>query len=217
MYFKMKKQCFIILIGLFLLSANTISAQKLISGDLSVLKGQKVVNITYDYSKMAVGKFATEAEYLQKGIDERNAKKPGSGDEWAAKWNAAKAEKCQPAFEEDFYKQVEDCGFDAKSDPGAKYTLVVRIAFVEQGVETVVMGTAKSASIDLMIDLIETSAPDKVLATIEVDGAKPKSTPKMSVGGVSVNKTAYDASLRIAECFESAGKQVGKLICKELK
>jgi hypothetical protein len=213
----MKKTCIFIMTGLFLFSANHLSAQKLKSGDLSVLMGQKALNIAYDYSKMAVGKFATEAEYLQKGTADRNAKEPGSGDIWAAKWNAAKTEKCQPAFEEDFNNQAEGCGLNGKSDPSAKYTLMVHVTFVEQGVETVVMGTAKSASVDMLIDLVESSSPDKVIASIEMDGAKPKATPKMSVGGVSVNKTAYDATLRVAECFESAGKQVGKLICKSLK
>lgn len=201
---------------LILTSANGFS-QKLKSGDIKVLKGEKMINLAYDYGKMAVGKFATEAEYLKKGIDDRNAKEPGSGDAWASKWNEGKTEKFQPAFEEDFNKQAEDCGLAGKSDPSAKYTLLLHVTFVEQGVETVVMGTAKSASVDMLIDLVETSAPDKVIATIEVDGIKPKSTPKMSVGGVSVSKTAYDPTLRIAECFESAGKQIGKLICKNLK
>jgi hypothetical protein len=93
----------------------------------------------------------------------------------------------------------------------------VHVTFVEQGVETVVMGTAKSASANLMVDLVETAAPDKILASIELEGVKPKSTPKMSVGGVSVNKSAYDATLRISECFETAGKQIGKFTCKQLK
>lgn len=126
-------------------------------------------------------------------------------------------EKCQPAFEEDFNKQTGDCGITGKSDPSAKYTLVVHVKFVEQGVETVVMGTAKQASVDYQIDLIETAAPDKVLAFVEMDKIKPKAKPKMSVGGVSVSKTSYDATLRIAECFEMGGKQFGKFLCKSIK
>lgn len=192
-------------------------SQKLTSGALTALKGEKVINITYDYSKMAVGKFATEAEYLNKAAADRNEKEAGTGDAFVAKWNAAKTEKCQPAFEEDFNKQAGDCGITGKSDPSAKYTLVVHVKFVEQGVETVVMGTAKQASVDYQIDLIETAAPDKVLASVEMDKIKPKAKPKMSVGGVSVSKTSYDATLRIAECFEMGGKQFGKFLCKSIK
>lgn len=213
----MKKIIFL-LVGLALLTgAKESSAQKLKSGDLKVLKGQASINITYDYSAMAVGKFSSEEEYLKKGIADRNAKEPGSGDAWAAKWKAGKTEKYQPAFEEDFNKQAKDCGLSAASDPSARYTLAVKVTYVEQGVETVVMGTAKSASIDIMVDLIETAAPDKVLATIVLESVKPKSSPSMSVGGVSVDKKAYDPTLRISECFESAGKQTGKFICKQLK
>ncbi len=213
----MKKLTILLAATVLFLAAGDGFSQKLKSGSLGALKGEKRINITYNYSKMAVGKFATEAEYLKKTADDRNAKTPGSGDEFVSRWNAAKAEKCQPAFEEDFNNQAGDCGLSGKSDPSAKYTLAVRIVFVEQGVETVVMGTAKSASVNMEIDLVETSAPDKVIATIEMEGAKPKAQPKMSVGGVSVNKTSYDATLRIAECYEMAGKQVGKLVCKQLK
>lgn len=213
----MKKIGIIALTLAFLASTGVMFGQKLKSGDLNVLKGEKVINVTYDYNKMAVGKFDSEAAYLKKGIDERNAKKPGTGDEWAAKWNAGKAEKCQPAFEADFNDQANDCGLTGKSDPAAKYTLVLHVTFVEQGVETAVMGTAKSASLDLLIDLVETAAPDKVIATIEGDRIKPKATWKTSVGGVSVDKASYDAMLRISECFANAGKQAGKLICKQLK
>lgn len=213
----MKKISFLLIAFLVALTASNSFSQKLKSGSLHHIKGEKIINITYDYSNMAVGKFATEAEYLKKAADDRNAKDPGSGDEFVSKWNAAKTEKCQPAFEEDFNNQAEDCGLVGKSDPSAKYTLLVHITFVEQGVETVVMGTAKSASVNMSIDLVETTMPNDIIATIELDGAKPKAKPKMSVGGVSVSKTSYDATLRIAECFESAGKQVGKMICKNLK
>ena len=213
----MKKIEIAIIMLALIFGSGAIFGQKLKSGDLKVLKGQTTINVQYDYSAMAVGKFETEAEYLKKGTDERNAKEAGTGDAWAAKWNAGKTEKYQPAFEEDFNKQAEDCGIKGKSDPSAKYTLIMHVTYVEQGVETVVMGTAKSASIDLSYDLVETSAPDKVIAVIAADGIKPKAEFKTSVGGVSVNKSAYDATLRIAQCFESAGKQIGKFICKQLK
>jgi hypothetical protein len=212
----MKKFSFLMMIGLFLISASQLSAQKLKSGDLSVLKGQKMINIAYDYSKMEVGKFKTEEEYVKKGTDDRNAKKPGTGDDWAAKWNAGKTEKYQPVFEESFNDQTTDCGLTGKSDPTATYTLVVHTNTMEVGVETVVMGAAKSAAIDLVVDLVESSSPEKIIATIEME-AKPKSNMRMSVGGVPVNKEVYDPTLRVSECYETAGKQIGKMICKELK
>jgi hypothetical protein len=213
----MKKIGITMLTLALLLGSGVIFGQKLKSGDLTVLKGQTTINLQYDYSAMAVGKFATEAEYLKKGTDDRNAKEPGTGDAWAAKWNTGKTEKYQPAFEEDFNKQAEGCGITGKTDPSAKYTLILHVTYVEQGVETVVMGTAKAASINMQVDLIETSTPDKVLASIALDAVKAKTSHSTTVGGISVNKSAYDATLRIAECFEAAGKQTGKFICKQIK
>ncbi|HPS63219.1 MAG TPA: hypothetical protein PLK82_09155 [Bacteroidales bacterium] len=214
----MKTRISILLAGSILFTAVSVLAQKIKSDNLGMLKGQGEINIRYDYSGMAVGKFKTEAEYLQKSTEERNAKKPGSGDEWASKWNSNKASRYQPAFEEKFNDAAESCGLKVK--PGAesaKYTLVVHTVFLEQGVETVVLGAAKSASTNLKIEVVETSAPDKVLATIEASDNKPRSNARMTVGGVPVNKEVYDYGARIAECYESAGKALGKYICKSLK
>lgn len=213
----MKKSFSITLILALLFSTGIALGQKIKTGSLQALKGQSGINLQYDYSAMAVGKFDNEADYLKKGIADRNAKEPGTGEIWAEKWKAAKTGKYQPAFEEDFNKQANDCGLSGATNPSAGYTLVIHVTYVEQGVETIVMGTAKQASIDLTVDLVETTAPDKVLATVVLESVKPKSSPSVSVGGVSVDKKAYDATLRISECFESAGKQLGKFLCKQLK
>ncbi len=213
----MKTRFAMMLAGSILLSAS-VSAQKIKSDDLSLLKGQSEVNIRYDYASAAVGKFKTEAEYLQKGTDERNAKKPGSGDEWASRWNSNKDSRYQPVFEKKFNDAAESCGLKVKpGSENAKYTLVVHTTFIEQGVETVVIGAAKSASVNLMIEVVETAAPGKVLATLTSNDNKPRSNARVSVGGVPVNKEVYDYGARISECYETAGKSLGKYLCKALK
>jgi len=214
----MKNKFAMLVAGSILLVSLPSLAQKITSDNLSMLKGAGELNIRYDYEKMAVGKFKTEAEYLQNGTVARNEKKPGSGDEWASKWNSNKASRYQPVFEEKFNNAGESCGLKVK--PGAenaKYTLLVHTTFIEQGVETVVLGAAKSAMVDLTIEVVETAAPDKVLATIESEGNKPRSNARMSVGGVPVNKEVYDYGARIEECYETAGKALGKYLCKSLK
>ena len=51
----------------FMLPGITLFSQcKQVSGDISVLKGQSVINLQYDYSNMAVGKFKNEADYVAK-------------------------------------------------------------------------------------------------------------------------------------------------------
>ena len=213
----MKKISVLILTGIFAFAVSQVSAQKLKSGDLSVLKGQKVISLQFDYSKMKVGKYDDEEQYIRDGIDARNKKKPGTGDDWAVKWRNDKAERFQPAFVEKFNDKAGDCGLEVQQNlKDSKYTMIVHTDFLEQGVETVVMGTAKLASIDLTIDIVESSDPSKVVATIQSSGNKSKSG-STTVGGVSVNKEAYDPGLRVAECYETAGKSIGKMICKSLK
>lgn len=211
----MKKVATLVLISCFVFAGSSVFSQKLKSGDLSVLKGQKTINVQFDYSKMKVGKYEVEDEYINNGIAERNKKKEGTGDAWAAKWRADKTERYQPAFVEAFNKKSDDCGIEVKQNAtDAKYTLIVHTEFLEQGVEAYV-GT-KPSNVDLVLDLVETSTPDKVLATIESSGNKGSST-RMTVGGVPVNKETYDTGLRISEAYESAGKSLAKFFCKSLK
>ena len=76
----MKKLSAFLLMLAFAFSVSNASAQKLKSGDLKVLKGQSIVNVEYDYSQMKVGKKSAD-DYVKEGIEDRNKKKPGSGDE----------------------------------------------------------------------------------------------------------------------------------------
>ena len=106
----MKKSFLLLFFLALIISVGTTFGQKIKTGSISDLKGQSAINIQYDYSAMVVGKFDNEADYLKKGIADRNAKDPGTGEMWAEKWKAAKTEKYQPAFEEAFNKQSNACG-----------------------------------------------------------------------------------------------------------
>ena len=48
---------------------------KLTEGDLAVLKDETSINFEFTYDNMAVGKFDTEKEYLEKKTAEYNKKK----------------------------------------------------------------------------------------------------------------------------------------------
>ena len=69
-----------LLIPLFLLFL-TVDAQKITvkSGDLSFLKGVTELNVDYDYGNMAVGKFKTEADYIEKKKNEYKDKSQMNG------------------------------------------------------------------------------------------------------------------------------------------
>ena len=63
----MKKIGILLFMCFLVLSGSKVFSQKLKSGSLSVLKGQKVVNLQFDYAKMKVGKFDNEEESLLSG------------------------------------------------------------------------------------------------------------------------------------------------------
>jgi hypothetical protein len=186
-----------------MLIAVTATAQKLKTGDLKMLKGQSVLNIRYDYSKMMVGKKTAE-EYVNDGIAERNKKKAGSGDEWAVKWQSDRTERFQPSFERNFNRKTSESGTIVKPEANdAKYTIIVRVNFYEPGFQSGV-GVSKAASLSMVIDVVETGAPDKTLATIEY--AK---IPSKSMMGYD-----FDAGARIESCFDRAGDDYGKFFVK---
>jgi len=86
----------------FLITGVYAQKIKVEKGDLSSFKGITELNMEYDFSNMAVGKFKTEAEYIEKKKAEYNEDEPGKGDTWDVEWNADKENTYQPKFEQLF-------------------------------------------------------------------------------------------------------------------
>jgi len=203
----MKKIGILLLISCFAFAGSSVFSQKLKSGSLSVLKGQKVINIQYDYSKLKVGKFDSEEAYITDGTADRNKKKAGSGDEWAVKWRTDKEARFQPKYETNLNGKLENCGLTGKPNAtDAQYIMIVRMTFLEQGFQSG-MGVSKPAYIGLVIDIVDSKAPDTPLAIIEY--------PKCQ--SVNMMGYDYDTGSRVMSCFDRAGDDIGKLICKNLK
>lgn len=222
----MNKIPVLLLICFLSLSSVRLFSQNLISGDISVLKGQKLINIRFDYSKMRVGdydpedeyasafKFADidEGEFIKKSVEAMNNKKAGSGEEWASKWQSNKTERYHPGFEAAFNEKAVDCSLEVnENEAGAKYTIIVHIDFLEQGIQSRQLDeTLKLASVNLTIDVVETAAPETILASIE-------STKNINSNNSNVNKNVYDPGWRLTNCYKAAGKSIAKFICKKLK
>jgi hypothetical protein len=208
----MKKIRYVILTGLFLLPGIYSFAQcKLTSGDISVLKGQSEVNLQFDYSQMAVGKFKTEDAYVDNRKTEMNKHKAGSGDDWAEKWKNDKTDKYQPGFERGMNMVLANFNFNARENAvTAKYTLLVHTTFLEIGTSSVVgygFGPAahKETYISVSIDLVETENPAKVHATIEM-----KRENSEYQGGW----TDVDTGMRIQGSYTRAGQDLAGFIYK---
>jgi hypothetical protein len=203
----MKKISLMLLTGIFMFSVLLVSGQKLVSGSVKVLKGQNLINLKFDYSNMAVGKFKNEDDYVTNGIAERNKKKAGSGDEWAEKWKSDRTTRFQPAFEKEFHDALKSVGVVGKEDAAdAKYTLVCKTTFTEPGFNaTMAIGFAKKpATIDMTVTLVETANPSTVVAEIEL-----KKVESKNMGGYD-----FDTGGRIESCYEKAGDYLGNFLKK---
>lgn len=204
----MKNFIYASVMAISMLAADAAFAQRvdLRSGDVSVLSGQKTVNVEYDYSEFGVGKFATEQEYLDKKSAEYNAKEAGKGDAWKKAWVEDRKARFEPKFEELFNKGMQDKGITAvKGRPDAQYTLIVKTKFVEPGFNVGVM--RKNAYVDFEVDLVESANKSSKVAEIGM-----RNVPGGQFGGFD-----FDTGVRIAESYAKAGKSLAAFLDKKLK
>lgn len=187
------------LIGALFLGSVAASAQKLklTDGDLSAVKGETALNFEFTYDNMAVGKFDTEKEYIDKKTEEYNKKEPGRGDNWSKNWVGDRKQQFEPKFIELFTKAS-----DMSESKTAKYTLIFKTHFTEPGFNVGVV--RKNAKISGDAVLVETANKSKVIATISVENALGR-----TFGGYD-----FDTGGRIAEAYADAGKALGKFVKK---
>lgn len=203
----MKKFLYASMITMVVTGLNCAFAQRveLKSGNVSVLSGQKTVNVEYDYSDFSVGKFATEKEYVDKKAAEYNEKEAGKGDAWKKDWVNDRKTRFEPKFEELFNKGMEDAGLKAvQSRPDAAYTLIVRTKSVEPGFNVGVM--RKNAHVDFEIDLVESANKSVKVAEFAL-----RNVPGGQFGGFD-----YDTGVRIAESYAKAGKSLAAFLGRKL-
>ncbi|MCX6248987.1 MAG: hypothetical protein NTW10_14775 [Bacteroidetes bacterium] len=202
----MKKISILLLMTAFLYPVTAIFAQcKLISGDVSVLKGQPVINLQYDYSKMAVGKFKNADDYVADRTADMNKKKPGDGDRWAEAWKNDRTSKFQPTFEKNLNEVVGKFNVSCKENASdAKYTLIIRTTFTEPGYNIGI--TRQNAWIKVEVDLIETANPGTVLASMIM-----KREDSVNMMGYD-----YDTGTRIQSAYDRAGDNLGDFLVKNV-
>lgn len=201
------KQSKITLFIAFLALTSFTFAQKIVKteGDLSFLASSPSINIVYDYSEMGVGKFKTEAEYVNKKVEEYNGEEAGRGDKWHESWVGSRERVYQPKFEELFNKYAEKSGVNgATNKSDAKYTLIVKTTFTEPGFNIGI--TSKPASVNFEYIFVETGT-DKVLAKFV----------QLKVPGAQAMGMDFDTSTRISESYAKAGKMFGAYLSKNVK
>ena len=194
------------LLVIFILPGIASLAQcKVTSGDPGILKGQKVVNLQFDYSNMGVGKFKNESDYVADKTATMNKKKPGDGDRWAQAWKNDRASRFQPTFEKYLNERLMGANVTYKENaPEAKYTMIVHTIFTEPGYNAGI--TRENAWIKLEINIIETSNPSAVLATIEMK----------RVDSINMWGGDFDTGSRIQSAYDKAGGFLGIFLAKSV-
>jgi hypothetical protein len=182
------------IIAFVLLTCASGIAQKieLISGDLTVLKGEKDIDFAFTYDSIMMGKGKTETEYVAKKTEEYNKKTPGKGDAWAKAWKEDRETKYQPAFTKNFEEYST-----LKMTANAKYTLIFKTTFIEPGFNMMVH--QEPARISGQVWVVETSNKSHVIAKLNCEKAP----------GRGWFGSEYDTGERITEAYESAGRGLG--------
>ena len=193
-------------ISIFLLSLCSVNAQvRLISGDLSVLKGQTQVAAQFSYEGTSVGKFDNEMDYVNKKVAELNEKKPGRGDEWKSSWLNDRDNRYIPKFLELISKYTAKKGpLNFQNDPnGTKYTFLINTDFLEPGFNAYVV--KKYAEVRMTVRIVESQNPSNEIARLTAFGV-----------GRTYGYGDFDTGTRIAEAYAKAGKDLGIYLTKKV-
>jgi hypothetical protein len=193
------------LLGLFSfhLEAQKISLEK---GSLDFIKGISELNVSYDFSEFGVGKFETEAAYIEKKKTEYNEDEPGKGDKWEEQWHADKENTYQRRFEEMMNTIFisKDANIVVAEDTDALYTLILKTTFLEPGFNVGI--SSKNASINVEVIFIETTDPDNHLALISMN----------KVPGNALFGSDFDVEQRIGAAYAQAGQKLAQYLWKRV-
>jgi len=197
----------ILLLACLIAVASAMYGQKIkqLSGNLPPLKGEKTLNLQYDYEGLHVGEMQ-EGDYIKKKVTEYNSKEAGKGDKWKENWSNDRKTRYQPKFEELFNKYLEEIGMVAKEGAtDARYTVIIKTVMIEPGFNVGVM--RRPARIEVEMIIIETNKPEAKIAEYSV----------VNIPGSDVMGYDFDSGLRISEAYAKLGKEFAKYIIKNIK
>jgi len=183
-----------------LLSSN---AQKIrvTDGDLSLLKGQKLINLEFTYNDLKVGKMS-EQDYLDRKVKDYNKKEAGRGERFVESWKGDRETRYEVKFMELLSKYLVRKGTGVDTDvKNSEYKMVINTFFIEPGFNIGI--TRRNAAVSMTIDVYKTSTNEKV-ATVTI-----KNSPGTSMGN------DYDTGERISEAYAKAGKSFAKFLLKK--
>ena len=179
---------------------------ELVKGDITVLKGQSSVLITFVYDGMDVAGLTEEYYLKQKKTEYR---KPAEGDKFIAQWKADFKDKHEPKFIDQFNIGMRRLKLNAVKDDTSKYTMIVTTNKIEPGFyASSGRGFNRETYVNLTVNIVESAKPENILATI-------KSERVIGMGNNTVEMK--DQQTRIANAYGESAAKVAKLIVKLCK
>lgn len=174
----------------------------LTSGSLDFIKDQKIIDFSFSYEEMLVGKL-TENEYVNKKISDYNKKEEGKGEQWKEAWYGDRKERFEPKFLELFDKYMGEVDIISGAE-GAQYRIDINTDFTEPGWNVGVMRQNASVDLSCKVKNIETG---EQVASIKIRNA-------------SANNfwgTDFTSGYRVQETYAKAGRELAKFFIKKAK
>lgn len=174
----------------------------LTSGSIDFIKDQKIIDFSFSYEEMLVGKL-TENEYVNKKISDYNKKEEGKGEQWKEAWYGDRKERFEPKFLELFDKYMSEVDVAAGTE-GAQYRIEINTDFTEPGWNVGVM--RQNASIDLSCKVKNIETGEQV-ASIKIRNASAN-----NFWGAD-----FTSGYRVQETYAKAGRELAKFFIKKAK
>lgn len=172
------------------------------SGTIDFIKGESVLQFTFSYDEMLVGKL-TESEYVNKKTTDYNEKEAGKGDEWKKAWVDDRKERFEPKFLELFDKYMGEKGITSGTE-GANYVIEINTDFTKPGWNVGVM--RQNASVDLTCKVKKIETGEQVTS--------------IRIRNASANNfwgTDFTSGYRVQETYAKAGRELAKFFIKKAK
>jgi hypothetical protein len=197
----------LVLSVLFVSSMMTAQRMDVVKGNFDFLKGQKEINVQFDYSELTLMKEKkSEAAYIEDRTNDLNEKNKNVGDIWAKKWKASRELSWNPKFLELVNVVLSKKDVDVSFQEGltaVPYTLIVKSVWIYPGWDVMMM--KQPAKVTTLLTFVETANPSNVLVEITSENA-----PGDQWGSNFSNET------RIGEGYAKTGKSLAQRLLKSV-
>ncbi|KJD31287.1 hypothetical protein PK35_15750 [Tamlana nanhaiensis] len=174
------------------------------SGDISILKGEKELAVSFSYDSIKVHGYDTETEFVKVKAQLREKHEPGSGAVFEKAWFADREAFYEPLFIEDINKALPQKRHInlVKNNPKAKYNLHIETLWVYPGYN---VGFSHPAKIDVALKVYEINNPENVIWQSQ--------TPIR----IQAKAAPYKRELRIGAAYKELGILMSWYFKKRLK